>query len=159
MYAEEFEYEGYGRNSEDEEEDDSEDDRRSPSPDECKPTTERGDDNAVVRMPDGAHPSAIEEVKADVKQEAGKEVTLSGPVIMRLTPEKEGNPASPTPDAAPGSGATGSGKITSRAGSGIGPDLETEAKRVGDLRSLWNPLVRVSHSLPQILRSHRSKPY
>jgi len=93
-------------------------------------------------------------------EETGKEEALNGPVIMHLTPEpkEEGNSASPTPVATPESLATGGGKITSR-GSGIGPDLETEAKRASDFRSPWNPLARISHNLPQILRSHRSKPY
>jgi len=80
---------------------------------------------------------------------------------MHLTvpkPKEEGSSASPTPNATPESTATGSGKIASR-GSGIGPDLETEAKRVSDIRPLLNRLTRISHNLSQILRSHRSKPY
>jgi len=150
-------YEGYGRNSEEdsegeeyndsegeeEEEEDREDDSRSPSPGECKPTIERGGNETVVRTTDGVHPPAVEEAKVDVKQETSGEV-LYGPVIMHLTipkSEAEGNSTSPTPNATPESAATGSGKITS-CGSGIGPDLETEAKKVSDLRLLSNPLAR-----------------
>lgn len=74
-------------------------------------------------------------------EETGQEETLSGPVVMHLTipkPKEESHSVSPASNATPESAAAGSGKITSR-GSGIGPDLETETKRVSDLRSFWNP--------------------
>ena len=90
-------------------------------------------------------------------EETGKEEALNGPVIMHLTipkPKEEVNSTNATTEPA----AAGSGKISSR-GSGLGPDLETEAKMVSDLPPLWNLLARISHNLTQILRSHRSKPY
>jgi len=136
------EYENYDRSSEDEEEDYSDEDRSSEDPDEHMPIVKQEDDKTTVRVTDGTHPSAVEEAKADVKQEI-KEETCDGlvtgnPADPRL--EKGATSASSVPDAAPEPVATGSGTGERTSHSlGIGPDLQTEGKRVSDFRSPWNP--------------------
>jgi len=139
------EYKKYGLDFGDEEEDYSDDDRDSEDSEseEYKPIIKQEDDKTTVRMTNGAHPSAVEEVKVDVKQEI-KEETRDGLVTeIPADPmlEKGATSTSSIPDTAPKPAATGSGtgEQTSR-NSGIGPDVQTEGKRVSDFRSPsgWN---------------------
>lgn len=132
------EYEDYERSSEDEEEEDcSDDNRNSPSPNEHEPTIKHEDDKTTVCITDGAHLSAAEEANVDAKQEI-KEEAFDGPVIMRLTDpklDKQEAPTTPVPNATLESAAAGSSTGTSRS-SGVGPDVQTEAKRVSNFRPL-----------------------
>lgn len=137
-----YEAENYGRDSEDEEEESSDDDRRSPSPDdEYKPIDKQDDDKTTVRTTDGAHPSATEEAKVNIKQEIKEEI-FDGPFIARLAVpghEKEEPYTTSVPDAVPESSATGSGNVgkTPRRPE-VGPSVETEGKRVSHFRLLRN---------------------
>ena len=147
------ENEGYGRNSEDEEgeysdeeEAHSDDDRRSPSLDEREPTVKQEpivkqeDDKTIACVADGTHPSTVEEVKVNVKQEIGEGIH-DGPIVWHpgLKLENEGSSASSAPGAIYQLVASGGGNEKSTHSSKIGPDVETEAKRVSDRRSLIRP--------------------
>jgi len=151
---------GESRDSEDEEEDYSDEDRSSQSSDEDEEIVKQEDDKTVVPVTDGPHPSAVMETNVDVKQESKEEV-LNGPSIARFVDSKLEILAGTVPGAAPvGCAATGgdAGEQASTS-SGIGPDVQTEGKRVSGYRSLWDPRACISHDPPQILRSHRAKPY
>jgi len=157
-YEEYYGYEDYNNREDDEddyddEDDDTDDDHRSPSPGEFKPTVKQEDDKTIVHTSDGAHPPEVGEANVHVKQEI-KEETYDRVVGMVDVP------VSTVPAAVPGSAATGSGtgKKASR-GSGIGPDVQTEAKRVSGFRSRLGIGELTSRDPSQILRSHRSKPY
>lgn len=127
------EYEGYGHycdeeeNYSDEEEDHSDVDRRSPSLDGHESTTKSEDD------------------KADVKREIGEEIR-DGPVII---PKLEEYSASSVPGAIPQPVVTGSGAEESAPRSSkIGPNIETEVKRVSAFRPFWSlPEFVVSRGL------------
>ena len=129
---------GEYRNSEDEDEDEEEeeegdynDEDRSPSPDEHKEIIKQEDDKTVVRVTDGPHLSAVMKMKVDVKQETKEEI-FDGPVVGHLADpklEKEETPAGTIPDAVFVKSAA------TRNGTGIGPDVQTEGKRVSGFRS------------------------
>lgn len=168
------EYEAYGLNDGDEEEDytdgdqssndgdeeeDYIDDDQSSSTDEYEPTTIQEDDKTTVRISDVTHLPSVD-VKPEIKEEAPGGPTPAH--IPILKPEAEEISRSsfvsdPTPSK---SGATESGATGEQAsrGSMVGPDVQTEGKRVSDPRSL-KILELTSHPFLQILRSHRSKPY
>lgn len=154
---------GESRSSEDEEEDYNDEDRSSPSPEEHREIIKQEDDKTTVRVVDGPHLPAVMEMKVDVKQEI-KEGVFDGPVVGHLVDlklEKEETLVGTVPDAtliesaAAGSGTGERASSSSR----IAPDVQSEGKRVSGFRSFWNPRTCISHDLPQILRSHRSKPY
>jgi hypothetical protein len=153
---------GEDRNSEDEE-DRTDEDRSSSSSGEHEDIIKQEDDKTIVPVTDGPHPLGITVMKLDVKQETKEEVfdglVIGHPADPKL--EKEEILAGTVPDAAIVElAATGSGADEQASGSSrIGPDTQTEGKRVSVFRSLWNPRACISHDPPQILRSHRSKPY
>ena len=151
------EEEGDEGDEEDEEGEDDEDDgdngeeytdgdRISPSPDENKAIDNQEDDKTTVRITDVAPLSLVEEAQVDVKQKI-KEEPCGGPALALPTTLKT------EPEVTPSSGfasdptafeyaATGSsaGERTSR-NSGVGPDIQTEGKRVSDLDSRTQALT------------------
>ena len=126
---------GESRDSEDEEEGYSDEDRSSQSSDEDEGIVKQEDDKTIVPVTDAPHPSAVMETKVDVKQETKEEV-LNGPFIARFVDSKLEILAGAVPGAAPvGCAATenGTGEQASTS-SGIGPDVQTEGKRVSGYR-------------------------
>ena len=150
------EYEDYEHSSEDEEEDCSDGSRdSSPSLNEHELTIKQEDDKTTACMTDGAHLPAAEEANVDAKQEI-KEEALDGPVIMRLIDpglDKQEAPTAPVPNAALESAAAGSGtgERTSHS-SGVGPDVQTEAKRVSDFRSLESASLYLTRPFPDLAK-------
>ena len=130
----------------------SSDDRGSPSPGEFKPTVKQEDDKAIIPTSEGTYLPGVEEAKVGVKQEIKEEIFDRGIAKVEA-------PVGTVPPAVLGSAETGSGtgEQTSRS-SGIGPDVQTEAKRVSCFQS-HSGINELTPPPPQILRSHRSKPY
>ena len=151
---------GESRDSEDEEEDYSDHDRSSQSSDEDEEIVKQEDDKTIVPVADAPRPSAVMETKVDVKQETKEEI-LNGPFIARFVDSKLEILAGTVPGATPVECAateSGTGEQASTS-SEIGPDVQTEGKRVSSCRSIWDPRACISHGPSQILRSHRAKPY
>jgi len=126
---------GESRGSEDEEEGCSDEDRSSQSSDEDEGIVKQEDDKTTVPVTDGPHPSAVMETKVDVKQETKEEVLNDSKLEIAMSLAGTVPDATPVACAATGSG-TGEQASTS---SGIGPDFQTEGKRVSGCRSLRNP--------------------
>lgn len=149
---------------EDGEEDRTNDDRSSLSLDEHKPSIKEEDDKTTVHIVGGAHLLPAGEAQVDVKHEI-KEETHNGPIlthptILKLEPEVIPG-SSFVPDLPPSESTATKGSAREQAfhKSELGPDVETEGKRVSDPRSIWDPRAYISRVHLQILRSHRSKPY
>ena len=121
-------------------------------PGEHEPTIKQEDVKITVHILDGVYPSAVEEVKVDVKQEVKGEI-LAGPFIGRLMLLRAEKEEIFAPGAASGPVATGSGigEATSRM-SEVGLDVKMEARMVSGPRSLQNPRARASLMRPP----HRS---
>jgi hypothetical protein len=138
----EYGYYGFNFEEGEEEEDYTDDDRSSSGADEQEPIAAQEDDKTMIRIIDIAHLPSVQEPQVDVKREIEEEPrdgsALAHPASLK--PETEGIPGSsfvsnPTTSgsAEPVATGSGTGEQTSRT-SGVGPDVQTEGKRVSDPR-------------------------